>query len=202
MTPKKSFRAIPRFIFTVSVLKNSSVTGQLSNVEKSKDPDAKLKPAVNEQLLRCVKNITHFWMIQTGKDEVTIRSILGNIGCLISKQISDLNRIRKTTSNKAQAKIKSKRILSSDNDSSGEENYGDEDKDLEESRKDVKEDSVSEESKKNCSESKEENNKNWSARKKITKTVTAEKIMRRKTVTAKRIVTLKKMKRRLMNMVM
>ena len=45
-----------KLIFTIPVLKSSSVTGTLSNMEKKIDSDTKPKPKLDSILLQCVKS--------------------------------------------------------------------------------------------------------------------------------------------------
>lgn len=52
--PKKFIKGMSRFIFMVEVLKNSSVTGQLSNKEK-KNSDATPRPALENRKMRALK---------------------------------------------------------------------------------------------------------------------------------------------------
>ncbi|XP_051155772.1 uncharacterized protein LOC127278215 isoform X1 [Leptopilina boulardi] len=124
----KFIRSMSRAIFTVEVLKASSVTGQLSNKDRNK-VNVTPRTALNSRKVNALKAITRFWMVERKIDEDKILNAMESIGTTLSKQISDLNRKNPSRKNRTKkSKVKSKKIIpmeeeeSSDGESVASEN--------------------------------------------------------------------------------
>ncbi|CAH1173957.1 unnamed protein product [Phaedon cochleariae] len=76
-------------IFGIEILKNSSVTGKMSNRIKKSEA----RPPLDPNKLKAIKEIYEHYLTKKGENAVSIERNLSKIGLYISSKISDLNRV-------------------------------------------------------------------------------------------------------------